>query len=176
MSEQGESSGAAVEPGRCEDRVCNHPWGCMGRIVMFWPGLAQKPRLWPGFRQLRLAKNPGWAKATSDGRLWPGSGLSRGLSTVNAKLQEQESQGIMVHNKGEWWVGAKNDAGRVVLGYSDRLRNPAPLEADRDNENIHDKVPMNADTTTPTSTVQMNADELCNNGYGQTQTCANEYV
>ncbi|KAG1719803.1 hypothetical protein EDB19DRAFT_1836418 [Suillus lakei] len=59
--------------------------------MMFRPGLAQKPRLWPGFRWLRLAKNPGQAKAASDGRLWPGSGLSRGPSTVNAKLQEQES-------------------------------------------------------------------------------------
>ncbi|KAG1724972.1 hypothetical protein EDB19DRAFT_1833956 [Suillus lakei] len=61
------------------------------QVVMFRPGLAQKPRLWPGFRRLRLAKNPGQAKAASDGRLWPGSGLSRGPSTVNAKLQEQES-------------------------------------------------------------------------------------
>lgn len=52
-------------------------------VAMFRPGLARKPRLWPGFRQLGLAKIPGWAKAASDSWLWLGSGLSRGPSTDN---------------------------------------------------------------------------------------------
>jgi hypothetical protein len=43
---------------------------------MFQPSLAWKPRLWPGFRWLRLSKSTGWAKAVNDGWLWLGSGLS----------------------------------------------------------------------------------------------------
>ncbi|KAG2348741.1 hypothetical protein BDR05DRAFT_1055704 [Suillus weaverae] len=63
-------------------------------LVMFWPSLARKPRLWPGFRRLGLAKIPGRAKAASDGWLWLSSGLSRGPSTVNAKLQIQVYMGM----------------------------------------------------------------------------------
>ncbi|KAG1726845.1 hypothetical protein EDB19DRAFT_1943838 [Suillus lakei] len=84
----------------------------------------------PTLVTLIWVRQQGRAKAASDSQLWPGSGLS----TVNAKLQEQESVT-------RWEFNRANERGR------------------------HD-----------TSTVQMNADELCDNGYGQTQTCANEYV
>jgi hypothetical protein len=39
------------------------------RLVMFWPGLAQKPRLWPGLRRPRPLKLLGRAKAINDGWL-----------------------------------------------------------------------------------------------------------
>ncbi|KAG2107191.1 uncharacterized protein F5147DRAFT_698007 [Suillus discolor] len=55
-------------------------------LVMFRPGLAQKPQLWPGFRRLWPAKNPSQAKAANDGWLWPGSGLSCGSSREFAIL------------------------------------------------------------------------------------------
>jgi hypothetical protein len=36
-------------------------------IVLFRPGLAWKPRLWPGLRRLRLSKFPGQAQAVNSG-------------------------------------------------------------------------------------------------------------
>jgi hypothetical protein len=54
-------------------------------VVMFWPSLAQKLWLWPGFRQLGIAKIPGQAKAASDGWLWLGFGMSCGPSTENGE-------------------------------------------------------------------------------------------
>ena len=43
---------------------------------MFQPGLAWKPRLWPGLPWLQLSEFSGWAKAISDGWLWLGPGHS----------------------------------------------------------------------------------------------------
>ena len=49
-------------------------------LVLFQPGLAQKPRLWPGSRGLRLGENVGQAKAPIAGLapawLGPGRGFS----------------------------------------------------------------------------------------------------
>jgi hypothetical protein len=49
------------------------------RIVMFRPGLAQKPRLWLGLKRLWLSQNLGRAKAPTDGlalaRLGPSPGF-----------------------------------------------------------------------------------------------------
>jgi len=45
---------------------------------MFRPGLAWKPRLWPGFWRLWLSKSAGRARAVNDGWLWLGFGPSRG--------------------------------------------------------------------------------------------------
>jgi hypothetical protein len=41
------------------------------RVVMFRPGLALKPRLWPGLRRLWPLELLGQAKAINDGWLWP---------------------------------------------------------------------------------------------------------
>ena len=55
----------------------NRSWS----IVMFRPGLAWKPWLWPGFRWLWLSESVGRAKAVSDGSALAWPGLSRGPST-----------------------------------------------------------------------------------------------
>ncbi|KAG1874966.1 hypothetical protein F4604DRAFT_2008995 [Suillus subluteus] len=49
-------------------------------VVMFQPGLAQKPRLWPGFRWPGLSEITGRAKALENGLALAQPGLSRGLS------------------------------------------------------------------------------------------------
>ena len=48
-------------------------------LVMFRPGLAQKPRLWLGLRWLRLSGEMGQAKATTHGLALAWLGPSRGF-------------------------------------------------------------------------------------------------
>jgi hypothetical protein len=47
-------------------------------VVMCRPGLAWKPRLWPGFGRLRLTYIQAWAFCKASGWLRPGSGSSHG--------------------------------------------------------------------------------------------------
>ena len=48
-------------------------------LVLFRPGLAWKPRLWPGLRRLRLSKSRGQAQAVNNGLAWLGLGPGHGF-------------------------------------------------------------------------------------------------
>ena len=75
---------------------------------MFRPGLAWKPRLWPGFWQLRLSKSAGRARAINDGWLWLGFGPSRGPPGENS-VQIKYIEYREAHSPTVWiecaWVG-----------------------------------------------------------------------
>ncbi|KAF8799497.1 hypothetical protein BYT27DRAFT_7316747, partial [Phlegmacium glaucopus] len=63
---------------RCSPSFSNNTFHAASRsqLVMFWPGLAQKPRLWPGFGRLWLSQTLGQAKAPKAGlaQAWLGPG------------------------------------------------------------------------------------------------------
>ena len=60
---------------------CYSSSGCC--LVLFWPGLARKPQLWLGLKQLWLCEIMGWAKAIFHGLAlaWPSPG--RGFCTYD---------------------------------------------------------------------------------------------
>jgi hypothetical protein len=81
-----------------ENGPCLGPASMRVELVVFRPGLAQKPRLWPGLRGLWLSQDLGRAKAPSHGlalaRLGPGRGFRHRTVILGGRRAARPAQQI----------------------------------------------------------------------------------